>query len=158
MKKLKYIIRVANRNDLSGLCNIRNNIDLFTNYLNQYEKNEVYLVIAEQNEIILGFGILKLRGGLLPKLSDLYVKENYRGHGIGSDLIRFRENIARDLGFSEMFVSVDPLENPKMISLIKRHGYQPISEEYIKTAIFYNEDGTTYIKTYTRIDLKKLLH
>lgn len=116
------------------------------------------MVIAEQNDIILGFGILKLRGGLLPKLSDLYVKDNYRGNGIGSDLIRFREYIARDLGFSEMFVSVDPIENPKMISLIKRHGYQPISEEYLKTAIFYNEDGTIYNKTYSRIDLKKLLH
>lgn len=155
---MKYIIRVANENDLSSLCIIRNNKDLFTSYLNQYEKKEVYLVIAEQNDIIFGFGVLKLRGGLLPKLSDLYVKENYRGNGIGSDLIRFRENIARDLGFSEMYVSVDPIENPKMISLIKRHGYQPISEEYLKTAIFYNEDGTTYNKTYTRIDLKKLLN
>jgi GNAT superfamily N-acetyltransferase len=158
MKIMKYIIRVANENDLSGLCYIRNNRDLFTNYLNQFEKKEVYLVIAEQNELILGFGVLKLKGSLLPKLSDLYVKENYRGNGIGSDLIRFRENIARDLGFSEIFVSVDPIENPKMIRLIKRHGYQPISEEYLKTAMFYSEDGTTYNKTYTRIDFKKLLY
>jgi GNAT superfamily N-acetyltransferase len=158
MKIMKYIIRVANENDLSGLCNIRNNKELFTNYLNQYENKQVYLVVAEQNETILGFGILKLKGSLVPKLSDLYVKENYRGNGIGSDLIKFRENIARDLGFSEMYLSVDPIENPKMISLIKRHGYQPVSEEYLKTAIFYNEDGTTYNKTYTRIDLKKLLH
>ena len=55
-------------------------------------------------------------------MSDLYVKEEYRGNGIGSDFIKYRENIARKLGYSEMFVSVDSVENPKMIKLIKKHG------------------------------------
>ncbi|MFS0876338.1 GNAT family N-acetyltransferase [Solibacillus isronensis] len=149
---------MANENDLSGLCNIRNNKDLFKKYLMQFEKKEVYLVIAEQIELILGFGVLKLKGTLLPKLSDLYVKEEYRGNGVGSDLIKYRENIARDLGYSEMFVSVDPIENPKMIKLIKKHGYEGISDPYLKEAVFYNDDGTTYNKTYIRIDLKKLLN
>jgi len=55
-------------------------------------------------------------------------------------------------------VSVDPIENPKMIQLISQHGYEPISNTYLKKAVFYNDDGTTYNKTYTRIDLKKLLN
>lgn len=55
-----------------------------------------------------------------PNWSDLYVSEVYRGKGIGSDLIRYRENIAKDLGYTEIFVSVDPIENPKMIKLIKK--------------------------------------
>jgi GNAT superfamily N-acetyltransferase len=154
---MKFNIRLANESDLDGLCNIRNNQDLFTGYLQQYKKQEAYLVIAEQNRIILGFGVLKLKGSLIPKLSDLFVDVNYRGNGIGSALIRFRENISRDLGFSEIFVSVDPIENPKMIKLISKHGYDAMSEQYLKTAIFYNPDGTTFDKTYTRIDLKKLL-
>ena len=57
-----------------------------------------------------------------------------------------------------MFVSVDPVENPKMIKIIKKHGYEVISDPYSKEAVFYNDDGTTYNKTYTRIDLKKLLN
>ncbi|MFD2445499.1 GNAT family N-acetyltransferase [Bacillus sp. CGMCC 1.16607] len=154
---MKYIIRLANENDVSGLCEIRNNKDLFTNYLKQFSKNKVYLVLAEQNELILGFGVLKVKGILFPKLSDLYVNENYRGNGIGSDLIRFRENITRDLGYSEIFVSVDPIENSKMIKLIKSHGYEAISEPYLKNAVFYNDDGSAYDKTYTRIDFKKVL-
>ncbi|MGI8386603.1 GNAT family N-acetyltransferase [Robertmurraya sp. P23] len=154
---MKYKIRLANENDLSGLCDIRNNKDLFTNYLKQFAKKEVYLAIAEQDSIILGFGVLKLNGTMLPKLSDLYVKENYRRNGIGSDLIKYRENIAKSLSYSEIFVSVDPIENPKMIKLICKHGYEPISEPYLKKALFYNDNGTTYNKTYTRIDLKKLL-
>ncbi|MFD2444052.1 GNAT family N-acetyltransferase [Bacillus sp. CGMCC 1.16607] len=85
------------------------------------------------------------------------MNENYRGNGIGSDLIRYRENIASDFGYSEIFVSIDPIENPKMIKLIKTHGYEAISEPYLKSAVFYNDDGTAYDKVYTRIDLKKLL-
>jgi GNAT superfamily N-acetyltransferase len=96
------------------------------------------LVIAEQNKTILGFRVLKLKGNLFPKLSDLYVNENYRGNGVGSDLIKYREKIARDLGYSDIFVSVDPIENPKMIKLITKHGYETISEPYLKSAIFYN--------------------
>ena len=150
--------RLANVQDLDGLCSIRNNKDLFISYLHQYQKKEVYLVIAEQNKIIIGFGVLKLLGKLVPKLSDLYVNESYRGNGVGSRLIKFREKVAKDLGYSSMFVSVDPIDNPKMIKLITKHGYKEITESYLKSAIFYNKDGTTYDKTYTRIDLKKLLN
>jgi len=45
-----------------------------------------------------------------------------------------------------------------MIKLISKHGYEPISNPYFKKVIFYNDDGTTYNKTYTRIDLMKLLN
>ena len=109
--------RLANEKDLDGLCSIRNNKDLFISYLHQYKRKEVYLVIAEQNKIIIGFGVLKLKGNLVPKLSDLHVIESYRGNGVASDLIKFREKVAKDLGYSSIFVSVDPIENPKMIKL-----------------------------------------
>lgn len=155
---MRYIIRFANENDLSGLCSIRNNRALFIHYLKKFMNKEIYLLIAEQNSIILGFGLLKIKGTLHPKLSDLYVKEEYRGNGIGSDLIRYRENIARNLGYTEIYVSVDPIENPKMVKLIKKHSYETISEPYIKKAIFYDSDGSSYDKTYQRIDLKKILN
>ncbi|MFJ7826289.1 GNAT family N-acetyltransferase [Psychrobacillus sp. NPDC096623] len=155
---MKYCIRLASESDLDDLCGIRNNKDLFICYFQQYEKNEVYLVIAELNKIILGFGVLKLKGKLFPKLSDLYVNETYRGNGVGSNLIKYREKIARDLGYTDLFVSVDPIENSKMIKLITKLGYKEVSEPYLKSAVFYNEDGTTYDKTYTRIDLKKVLN
>lgn len=154
---MDYIIRLVKGNDLEGLCNIRNNLDLFKSYLNRHENKEIYLVVAAHDQLILGFGVLKVQGILFPKLSDFYVKKDYRGKGIGSAMIRYREHIARDLGYTEMFVSVDPIENPKMIKLIQRHGYEAISTPYSKTATFYNVDGTTFEKTYTRIDLKKPL-
>lgn len=52
--------RLANEQDLNGLCIIRNNKDLFISYLQQYQRKEAYLVIAEKNKLIIGFGVLKL--------------------------------------------------------------------------------------------------
>lgn len=144
-------------NDLISLCTVRNNKELFVQYLEKAARKEVYLVIAEHDGQVVGFGVLKLTGHLVPKLSDLYVKEDSRRIGIGSDLIHYRESLAKELGYSEIYVSVDPVDNPKMITLITRLGYHPISEPYLKTATFYTEDGTAYEHTYTRIDLKKRL-
>ncbi|WIV21016.1 GNAT family N-acetyltransferase [Paenibacillus polygoni] len=156
---MEYSIRLAEKEDIKDLLDVRNNEDLLITYLNQQENKEVYLLVAEMDRsIILGFGLLKLKGNLYPKLSDLYVNEKYRGHGIGSNLIRQREKMASKLGYSEIFVSVDPIENPKMIKLITKLGYKQITEPYSKTARFHNEDGIAYEKTYTRIDLKKSLN
>lgn len=156
---MEYSIRLAEKKDIRVLLDVRNNKELFTTYLNQQEKKEVYLLVAEKDKsTILGFGLLKLNSNLSPKLSDLYVNENYRGNGIGSSLIRHREKLARKLGYSEIFVSVDPIGNPKMIKLITKLGYKRINEPYSRTALFHNEDGTTYEQTYTRVDLKKSLN
>lgn len=155
---MEYRIRAAGVQDLDGLCTIRNNEGLFRKYLAQQENGEVSLIIAEDDStVIMGFQLLKLGGSLIPKLSDLYVKEACRGKGVGSDLIKYHENMAKDLGFEGLFVSVDSQGNPKMIQLITKLGYEAVSEPYTKHAIFYNEDGTPYETTYTRIDLKKLL-
>ncbi|MGF7050321.1 GNAT superfamily N-acetyltransferase [Paenibacillus sp. DS2015] len=154
---MQYAIRVATVNDIDGLCSIRNNKDLFNSYLTQQENKEAILFVAEMDNMVLGFGVLRLTGKLIPKLSDLYVKQMYRGKGIGSELIRYRERLAKELSYIEMYVSVDPIENPNMIKLISKHGYYAISAPYSKNAIYFNEDGSSFKKTYKRIDLKKLL-
>lgn len=154
---MDFRIRLATEDDVVGLCEIRNSKSLFRKYLEQQESKNLYVAIAEQTGTILGFGLLKVKGNLCPKLSDLYVHEEVRGNGIGSALITYREELAISLGYTEMYVSVDPIENPKMIKLITKLGYQTISEPYEKNAIYYNNDGSSYEKTYTRVDFKKEL-
>ena len=95
---MEYSIRVAEERDLDGLCTIRNNMDLFIWYLKQYDKQEAYLVIAEQNNRNLGFGVLKLKGDFLPKLSNLYVNKTNRGKGIGSALSKISRGNCTDSG------------------------------------------------------------
>ena len=152
---MNYQIRFANDADLKALCTIRNNEQLFTNYLQLQHDEHAYLVVAQVEHELVGFGVLKVTGPFIPKLSDLYVKPAFRQRGIGQALIAFREQLAAKLGFQEIFVSVDPVENPKMVQLVTALGYKAICEPYKKSAIYYYEDGTTYDKTYMRIDYKK---
>lgn len=155
---MTYNLRAASESDLGSLCAIRNHEGIFRKYLNQQKQREIYFTAAEQDGRITGFGLLKLSGKAGPKLSDLYVQEASRGKGAGSALIRYQEELARKLGYSELFVSVDPLDNPRMMQLITRLGYQAVTEPYLRTAVFYKEDGTEYETTYTRVDLHKQLN
>lgn len=154
---MKSHIRLANSDDINALCRIRNHEALFLNYLQLQHDKQAYLAVAQVEEGLAGFGLLKLNGPLIPKLSDLYVKPAFRHQGIGQALIKFREQLAYERCFDEIFVSVDPIENPKMVQLVTTLQYVGISEPYGKSAIYYNEDGTTYEKTYMRVDFKKKL-
>ncbi|MEK4849794.1 GNAT family N-acetyltransferase [Paenibacillus sp. FSL H7-0756] len=155
---MEYNIRAASGSDLGSLCAIRNHEGLFRKYLDQQKHGDICFIAAEKDGRIAGFGLLKLNGKSGAKLSDLYVQEASRGQGVGSALIRYHEELARKLGYAELFTSVDPLENPRMIQLVTRLGYQAVTEPYLKTAIFYKEDGTAYETTYTRIDWQKRLN
>ena len=154
---MHYQIRLANDADLHALCTIRNNEPLFTSYLQLQQDEQAYLTVAQVEHELVGFAVLKLNGSFIPKLSDLYVKPAFRHHGIGDALIAFREQLATKLGFQEIYVSVDPMENPKMVQLVTALDYKAINGPYQKSAIYYNEDGTTYDKTYIRVDFKKML-
>ncbi|WP_339251480.1 GNAT family N-acetyltransferase [Paenibacillus sp. FSL P2-0136] len=155
---MTYNTRAASESDLGSLCSIRNHEGIFRKYLDQQKRGEICFIVAEQGRRITGFGLLKLSGSTEPKLSDLYVQKASRGKGAGSALIRYQEELARKLGYSELFVSVDPLDNPRMIQLITRLGYQAVTEPYLRTAVFYKEDGSEYETTYTRVDLHKRLN
>ncbi|MCH7323367.1 GNAT family N-acetyltransferase [Solibacillus sp. MA9] len=155
---MKYHIRLANRDDINALCHIRNNEALFLNYLQLQLDEQAYLAVAQVEDVLVGFGLLKLNGPLIPKLSDLFVKPTFRHQGIGHALIKFREQLAYERCFDEIFVSVDPIENPRMVKLVTTLHYVAICEPYGKSAIYYNEDGATYEKTYMRVDFKKKLY
>lgn len=150
-------IRLATENDLVALCAIRNHLSLFKHYFQLQRANEAKFVVAELNGTIVGFGLLKLTDELAPKLSDLYVSKPYRGNGIGRALIHYREKLAKLARFKQIYVSVDPVENPKMMKLITKLGYTAISEPYEKEATYYDDAGLPYEHMYMRVDLKKSL-
>ena len=72
--------------------------------------------IAREGNELLGLGrILKTdlecRKDLSPWLGDLYVKPSSRGKGVGSQLVRYGEEIARDLGFRMLYLFVSDQED-----------------------------------------------
>jgi GNAT superfamily N-acetyltransferase len=156
-------IRQATMEDLEQLCKVRNNEKLFKEYLEECDGEKSYFLVAEIEKKIVGFGLVYLdttkkgkRKSHLPKLSDLYVAEEYRKKGVATSLVKARETLAKQYGHSHIYVSIDPNESAEMICLAKKLSYMPIQPQpYLVSAIYYDQDGQPYEKQYFRIDFKK---
>ncbi len=162
---VRITVRPAVTSDMDQLCKVRNNRELFKRYFEECDGEKAYFLVGQLNGIIVGFGLVYLditktgkRKSHLPKLSDLYVSERYRGYGVGTALVQAREALAKKHGQREIFVSIDPDESPGMIRLARKLGYAPMqSEPYWTTATYYDQDGKPYEKRYSRIDFRKEL-
>ncbi|MBI4851655.1 MAG: GNAT family N-acetyltransferase [Acidobacteria bacterium] len=156
-------IRQAKIEDIEQLCNIRNNEKLFREYLEECDGERAYFLLAEIGKKVVGFGLVYLdatkkgkKKSHLPKLSDLYVIEEYRRKGVATALIKARETIAKQYGYLHIYVSIDPSESLEMISLANKLSYIPLQPEpYLVSAIYYDNQGQPYQKQYFRIDFKK---
>lgn len=158
-------IRQAQINDINKLCSARNNELLFRQYLDECDGEKAYFLVAEMNTKIVGFGLIYLdatkngkKKSHLPKLSDLYVFESYRRKGVATALIQARESLAKEYGYSKIYVSIDPQESTEMIFLAKKLSYIPLQENpYPVSALFYDSQGQAYEKQYFRVDFEKKL-
>jgi GNAT superfamily N-acetyltransferase len=113
-----------------------------------------YLVLEVQDELI-GFACLvgcrpaswpdADASARLPHLQDLRVKETHRGHGYGSAFIRAIERVAADTGARQLYLSVEPVHNPRAYALYQRLGYQQLqSEPYLQLWEFTDSVGTVH--------------
>jgi ribosomal protein S18 acetylase RimI-like enzyme len=64
-------------------------------------------------------------------IAELVVSVTYRGHGIGSDLVRSMENAARDRGFKRAGIGV-LVGNDRVHALYKRLGFRDYAVELRK--------------------------
>jgi GNAT superfamily N-acetyltransferase len=72
-------------------------------------------VVALSDGVLAGTGSIKLfepgtRAGLTPWLAGMYVKDAYRGSGIGASIVRALEAKAGELGVATMYLSVGAAE------------------------------------------------
>jgi ribosomal protein S18 acetylase RimI-like enzyme len=81
--------------------------------------------IAEQDGKMTGFGIVDLKPGTespAAYIQTLEVLPDFRGHGIGAELLRRLESSARESGALTIWLHVDT-ENKVAIRLYEAHGY-----------------------------------
>ncbi len=156
-------IRQAKIEDMEQLCKARNNEKLFAGYLDECDGEKANFLVAELEETIVGFGLVYLdvtntgkKKSHLPKLSDLYIIKGYRRKGVATALIQARETLAKQYGYSQIYVSIDPSESPEMIALAKKLSYLPLQDQaYPVSALYYDSQGQAYEKQYFRLDFKK---
>ncbi len=158
-------IRQAKKEDIQQLCDLRNNEQLFRAYLDECDGKCAYFLVAEIADKIVGFGLVYLevtkngkKKSHLPKLSDLFVGEKHRRKGVATALIQEGELLAKNYGYSKLYVSIDPVDSSEMIFLAKKLSYIPLQERpYPVSAIYYDMQGQAYEKHYFRLDFEKNL-
>ena len=85
------------------------------------------------NGIFIGEGALVLDTGdpdyTIPSqrvyVSRMIVKKEYRGRGIGSEILEFLINKAKEMGFSEMTIGVDK-DNENALHLYRKYGFTEV--------------------------------
>lgn len=116
-----------------------------------HEASLRYLVLRADQEII-GFACLVFRRPSywsdahdtqhLPHIIDLQVKKSQRSKGYGSAFVRAIEQIAKETGYEQLYISVEPGDNPLAYVLYLRLGFQQLqSEPYLKIWEFKDSAG-----------------
>lgn len=94
---------------------------------------------AQDGEEVVGFACLVFRRPAywsdaedttrLPMIVDLRVREDRRGQGYGTALVRAMEALAANAGYARLYLSVEPRDNPRATALYLRLGYRPLQDE-----------------------------
>lgn len=163
-------VREANETDLPGLLAVRYAATpgIHLDRMQQAENGDLsYLVIERASEIV-GFCVLVFRRPpgwsdaadptRLPQMIDLFVAEAVRGQGVGRFFIAQIEDIARNSGYQQLFVGVDPVENPRAHALYLRLGYAPLQDAPQRTRWrFVDSSGAVHQGEEWHLDLRKPL-
>ena len=111
---------------------------------------------------VIGFVCLVFRrpedeGALyMPHIDDLRLTEEYRGRGYGTAFIHELERIADEAGYQDIYISVEPRENPRAHALYRRLGYEQLQDEpYLSTWNYRTADGEIHQGSIWIVDMVK---
>ena len=104
----------------------RISLDERIEWFNQHNENEYPIIVAEKEEIIGWCSLSPYRPGrkALRKTAEIsyYLDRNYRGKGLGSELVQYSLNIAKKFGFKNLLaILLD--ENKISVRLLEKFGF-----------------------------------
>ena len=133
---MSIILRDARADDLSALTMLRAPEALHRGRLRDAQSADFRYFVILHDQDLVGFVSLVFRRPAswsntintehLPEINDLYITETERGRGYGSAAIHALEHIAAKSSSKELFISVEPLDNPRAFALYQRLGYRQI--------------------------------
>jgi ribosomal protein S18 acetylase RimI-like enzyme len=163
-----YRVREVVQADLFALSQIKPTYNLHQDRMQQSLLGCLSYLVVEDDIQVLGFGMLVYTWpsdwadspGMdkLPMMIDLVVRVDARGKGVGSFMITSMEHITQAKGFDHIYLSVDPLTNPKALALYQRLGYRALqSEPYLERWSFTDSAGHLHEGEEWLIDMAKEL-
>ncbi|MBD2579162.1 GNAT family N-acetyltransferase [Oscillatoria sp. FACHB-1406] len=84
--------------------------------------------------VVLTFSYSLEYGGRNAFIDELYLEENYRGQGIGTEAVRFIEEMCQELGVKALHLEVEP-GNIRGQSLYRKRGFK-MHERHLMTRRF----------------------
>ena len=124
-------VRLCTADDIAGLAarELHPNARIAQRHFDLQSAGDYYYAVALRGEVALGTSVLDCRdgGSLRPELKNLWVYPEHRRQGAARALTTFLERQALDLGFTEVFLRVDP-ENEAAIPMYIGLDYSPTGD------------------------------
>ena len=153
MVRPKVLVRDAEEGDVPALLAIKGGGEAvhFDRLRDARGPGFRYLVLVLDQEVI-GFACLVFRRPTywsdgndrryLPQIVDLQIKESERSRGHGSEFLWNLERMAAESGYGEIYLRVDPLNNPRAHALYQRLGFDSLqTEPYLDVWEFRDSSG-----------------
>lgn len=158
------IVRDATGEDLEALAGLRGPVALHRDRLRDAARGEHRYLVIEDDGCVAGFAILVFdwpeswppidRPGCLPRIIDLFVDADRRGRGLGGKFIDGVSEVVREAGGGEIWIAVDPVENPRARALYERLGFVVVDPEPRRLHWkFTDSDGNVHEGRHWNIDL-----
>jgi len=162
------VIRDAGDADLDGLVRLRPPELAHRGRLRDARQPGFRYLVLEQGEEVIGFACLVFarpetwpdsrNAALLPQIVDAFIAPPLRSMGYGSALIRALEGLAWAQGFRAVYLSVDPIGNPRACALYQSLGYCPLQQEpYREQGQYTDSAGQVYESDDWELDMVREL-
>ncbi|MEA4944342.1 MAG: GNAT family N-acetyltransferase [Propionicimonas sp.] len=127
-------------------------------HLDRQQAGGYFYALAESQGVILGMSALDCdpSGSLCPELKSLWVYPESRRQGAARALTTFLEGQARELGFVEVFLRVDP-DNAAAIPMYIGLDYTPTGDHIATDYQWVDATGSANTRTQTDAVYRKSL-
>lgn len=141
-------IRLVSADDLGALHSREAHPDahLALRHYERQQAGDYFFALAERAGTFLGFCVLDCDpdNALCPELKSLWVYPEARRLGAGRALTGYLEQLARDRGFVEIFLRVDP-ENAAAIPMYIGLDYTPSGDHFLTAYELVDASGAVQI-------------
>jgi GNAT superfamily N-acetyltransferase len=162
-------VRNATEADVDALMCFKPSLAVHLDRLRDASQPGFHYLVLELDQRIIGFVCLVFvrprywsdgdSTDKLPTAIDFFIDLPLRGRGYGSFLLREVERLAAEAGSQQLYLWVDPVQNPRAYALYLRLGYQPLqAQPYPFHWEFVDSAGQQHAGDSWRLDLVKSLY
>ena len=163
------VVRDAGDADIGGLVRLRPPELAHRDRLRDARHSGFRYLVLEHEAEVIGFVCLVFtrpaswpesrNAALLPQIVDSFIAPSLRSKGYGSYLIRTLERLAWEQGFRAVYLSVDPLGNPRAYALYRSLGYHQVQQEpYREQGHYTDSAGQVHESDDWELDMVRPLH